>query len=190
MTLHLRPTNGLTLEAFLEENGDHIYKHSGPYETWNRCGSDRFPVIVFQYDEYKVAHVAIDLGELGIIFDRASRYGYEIYLVKIVDLLPHVERLEVRMKERLRRESTKRRIGRFAIPFNLLETADPFARAILDKVFIVRAEAQLYSKEVSYIAYSDMFDEIQIGLMVPGYLWTATTYQSGKIIDLKADRMA
>jgi hypothetical protein len=123
-------------------------------------------------------------------------------LVKIVDLIPHVERLEARLKEILRREQiearlkeilrreqTKKRIGRFALPFEEIENQTPFARAILDKVFIIRAEALLHAKEVSYIAYSDMFEEIQLGMKVPDYFWTATIDETGKVTDLKADKL-
>ena len=187
MTLHLRPTDGRTANEFLEQHGQHIYKHSVPHETWNRCGADRLPVIVFKYDEHEVAQVPCDVDDLMQIFLRSPER--EIYLVKIVDLIPHVERLEARLKERLRREQTRKRIGRFAIPFDDIERQTTFARAILDKVFIVRAEAQLYAKEVSYIAYSDMFEEIQLGMKAPDYLWTAMRADNGRIIGLKADRM-
>lgn len=192
MTLQLKPTNGLTPEAFLEENGYRIY-HSGPHETWTRCGADRLPVLLVMKDDYEMALVAYDLDEFLRIYRDENPLIGRIYLVKIVDLLPHVERLEARLKEKLRRESTKRRLGRFAIPFDYLDNQEPFghefARAILDKVFVIRAEALYGSSEISYVAFSDMFEEVQVGMKIPDYLWTATHDQDGTITELKADRV-
>lgn len=189
MTLQLRPTNGLTLEAFLEENGYRIYQHTGPHEIWLRCSINRLPVFIVTKGEHFQALVAYSLDEVTRICLENNLQAWSVHLVKIVDLLPHVERLDARLKERARAESEHKRLGRFAVPFEFLDRADPFARAIMDNVLVLRAEALYGSREISYVAYSDMFEEVQLGVKIPDYLWTATRDDHDNIIELKADRV-
>lgn len=190
MSLILKPTNGLTVSAFLDENGTLLIGHNfEPTAIWDECGADRLPVLLVSFNnDFKQAVVAYSLEELRTLI-ATTVHHIGIYFVRIVDLLPHVERLEAKLKELYRHSNRNNRVGRFALPFDEIEHQTPFARAILDKVFIVRAEAIYHAKEISYIAYSDLFHEIQIGMAPPDYLWTATHDQDGKIVDLKADLM-
>lgn len=65
-----------------------------------------------------------------------------------------------------------RRIGKFKIPRNMLE--DPDTSVILAKMEFIPHHADMngYEGEVIYTGISPMFDEVDIGAMIPMYIIT------------------
>ena len=62
-----------------------------------------------------------------------------------------------------------RRLGKFYITFNAIETDHDYVYQVMGKVIVIRAEALLYSNMIEYVAISKYFDEVKEGYMMPEY---------------------
>lgn len=63
-----------------------------------------------------------------------------------------------------------RRIGRFTIPWEIIENRPAEARVALTACLVVRAESMFHMRAVEYIAVSEHFDEVPPGVEVPLYV--------------------
>ena len=62
-----------------------------------------------------------------------------------------------------------RRLGKFHITFDAIETDHEYVYQIMGEVIIIRAEALLHNDMVEYIAISKHFDQVEQGAMIPEY---------------------
>jgi len=62
-----------------------------------------------------------------------------------------------------------RRLGKFYITFDAIETDHEYVRQVMGEVIVLRAEAFLHSSMVEYIAVSKHFDILEEGFMLPEY---------------------
>lgn len=66
-------------------------------------------------------------------------------------------------------EPNKHRVGKFRIPKRFIH--DREAKIIFSKCVPVRAEYMFYGDYIEYVAYSDLFEEIEEGCEPPVYEW-------------------
>ena len=62
------------------------------------------------------------------------------------------------------------RIGKFTISYLYLQTNKNDILTLMGNMIIVRAESLFHENVIEYIAYSELFDEIEQGLEIPSYI--------------------
>ena len=62
-----------------------------------------------------------------------------------------------------------RRLGKFYITFDAIETDHEYVRQVMSEVIILHAESFLHSGMIEYIAASKHFDILEEGFMLPEY---------------------
>ena len=76
----------------------------------------------------------------------------------------------------------KKRKGKFLISKDLLESLDSEKLNLLFKdILIVRAEMIFHLDQVEYYAYSEHFDEVDLGFVVPEYQAVITRHDDDSI---------
>ena len=85
------------------------------------------------------------------------------------------------------KRTNKKRIGQFFIPRQAIFNNQDDVLAIMQHVIVVRAEMHLNRDGVEYVGYSDLFDEIEEGLVAPHYTFTIhrEDYGDGYIVSVK-----
>ena len=66
--------------------------------------------------------------------------------------------------------SERKRIGRFVIDYQMIDNEPLMAQMMLSGMLIVRAEARHEMRAIEYHAYSDDFDEVETGQLIPEYV--------------------
>lgn len=61
------------------------------------------------------------------------------------------------------------KIGTFTLQMDVLERYPEVVMQVMSKLIVVRAEFMFHSKEVEYMAYSNMFEHVTFGSKVPKY---------------------
>lgn len=62
----------------------------------------------------------------------------------------------------------KRKVGKFIASRNIVNNLE-YMTVLMQKCIIYRAEASFYQDSIEYLAYSEMFDEISEGEIIPSY---------------------
>ena len=62
-----------------------------------------------------------------------------------------------------------RRLGKFYITFDAIETDYEYVRQVMGEVIVLRAEALLHGFMIEYIAVSKHFDIVEPGFEMPEY---------------------
>jgi hypothetical protein len=63
---------------------------------------------------------------------------------------------------------------------DLLERDQEIVRDVMSKCTIVRAECHLAKRAIEYTAFSELFDELEFGRMIPDYIVVYTTCEDDK----------
>ena len=76
---------------------------------------------------------------------------------------------------------SNRRRGKFRIAFEFLDNDWELLLKPMGEVVVVRAEALYASKVIEYLAYSNNFDEVEIGSEAPYYCVMFTKNKDGSL---------
>jgi hypothetical protein len=90
--------------------------------------------------------------------------------------------------EFMKNESIKKRRGMFRVSFPILNNIDELRYAFSGMV-ITHAQAKYDRQEIEYIAYSNLFDEVEDGEKAPEYEIEIHRNNDGTVIGAKALRM-
>jgi hypothetical protein len=83
----------------------------------------------------------------------------------------------------------KKKRGKFIISDEFLELAPQEMRLIMGQCIIVRCEHLFVEHAFLYHAYSDRFDEIEDGMIVPQYGWRFYKNDADEIVKIETQRM-
>lgn len=81
----------------------------------------------------------------------------------------------------------ERRLGRFTISTNVIDTSPEIVMLCLSKVVVVRAEMMFAEQYVEYTGFSPLFDKLAIGALIPLYeLVVSRDFGPNQTVDLYA----
>jgi hypothetical protein len=68
----------------------------------------------------------------------------------------------------------KKRVGKFYVSEGFIEDSESGIREVMKRCVIVRAEYIWHKGLFEYIAFSDCFDPVPVGVAIPEYVWEFT----------------